>query len=32
MLGYPEAHLEVDPDPFAATLADILLGGICRER
>ena len=30
MLGYLEAHPEVDPDGFAETVADVLLGGICR--
>jgi AcrR family transcriptional regulator len=32
MLSYLEAHPEVDPDRYAATVADVLLGGIRRAR
>jgi AcrR family transcriptional regulator len=32
MLGYLQAHPDVDPERYADTLADVLLGGICPQR
>lgn len=32
MLGYLEANPDADPDKHAATVADVLLGGVCVER
>jgi AcrR family transcriptional regulator len=32
MLDYLRAHPDVDPDRYATTVAEVLLGGICQQR